>query len=366
MSVTPFAAEARRQQEKENKRAAAERKLDFIWADNIEPGIDMPGVIDGLLETVGVTVLYGESGSGKTFCVIDITGHVAANMPWRGMEVEQGVVVYVAAEGPKSVQRRVWAWKRHHGLEHLPLVVVRSPINLLNGDVAALLAMIKEIQKQHGRISMVVIDTLNRAMIGNENASDDMGAFVDACASIRDTIQTHVLIVHHSGKDLAKGARGHSSLRAATDVELEVTKAGATGSIRVSKSRDGIEGPVYHFSLEAIELGTNAKGRMVTTCVAIEVDDAGIPQRRRKLGKNEQIVFDALAAAIADGPEPTPAAPDIPFHAKGVSMQRWKVACERYFPEMETNRRNEAVGRAIKTLVSDQIVCHAGGFVWVA
>ena len=32
--------------------------------------------------------------------------------------------------------------------------------------------------------------------------------------------------VHHCGKDAARGAGGHSSLRAATDVELEITRSG--------------------------------------------------------------------------------------------------------------------------------------------
>ena len=69
----------------------------------------------------------------------------------------------------------------------------------------------------------MVVDTLARAMTGNENAPEDMGSFVAACGRIREACEGHVLVVHHCGKDAAKGARGHSSLRAATDVELEVT-----------------------------------------------------------------------------------------------------------------------------------------------
>ena len=75
-------------------------------------------------------------------------------------------------------------------------------------------------REQHGRVALVVIDTLARAMTGNENAPEDMGRFVAACGRIREACEGHVLIVHHCGKDQARGARGHSSLRAATDVEL--------------------------------------------------------------------------------------------------------------------------------------------------
>src|SRR3954453_7378978 len=115
-----------------------------------------------------MTVLYGESGSGKPFVALHLPCHVAAGMPWRGMDVEQGVVVYVAAEAPESVQRRVWAWKRHHDVEHLPLVVVTSNVDLLNGDTEALLELISDLRERHGRIALVVIDTLARAMTGNE------------------------------------------------------------------------------------------------------------------------------------------------------------------------------------------------------
>lgn len=243
------------------------RTLDAVWADDIDLALDAGGVVDGLLPLEGMTVLYGESGAGKTFNALDLACHVAAGMPWRGMAVEQGVVVYVAAEAPSSVKRRIWAWKKHHEhrIERLPVLVVQSSIDLLNGDTNNLVAKVRQTAHQHGRIAMVVIDTLARAMIGNENAPDDMGRFVAATAAIREAARTHVLVVHHSGKDTAKGARGHSCLRAATDVELEVTP----GCIKVTKARDDEGGRTYGFRLEPFELGVNAKGRTVATCVAV-------------------------------------------------------------------------------------------------
>src|SRR5215218_8908403 len=119
---------------------AAPRILATIWADAIEISLDSGGLVDGLLARTGMTVIYGESGSGKTFVVLDIACYVAAGRPWRGMAVEQGVVVYVAAEAPASIERRVWAWKNHHGADHLPLLVVQSSVDLLTSDVDAVLA----------------------------------------------------------------------------------------------------------------------------------------------------------------------------------------------------------------------------------
>src|SRR4051794_14455624 len=87
-----------------------------IWADEISIDIEGTGLVDGLLPLTGMSVEYGESGAGKTFCAVDLAGHVATGMPWRGREVEQGIVVYIAAESPESIKRRLVAWKLFHGV----------------------------------------------------------------------------------------------------------------------------------------------------------------------------------------------------------------------------------------------------------
>jgi hypothetical protein len=250
-----------------------------------------------------MTVLYAESGAGKTFVAVDMACRIATGMPWRGKDVEQGIVVYVAAEAPSSVQRRIYAWRQRHEVEKLPVFVVHSTINLLGpDDTGALTGQIKAIIESRGPVRLIIIiDTLARVMVGNENAPGDMGKFVGACDRIRETTGSHVMVVHHSGKDVARGARGHSSLRAGTDVEMEITKADSTGCIRIGKNRDEGDESTFGFKLEVVELGVNSKGRMVTTCVAAEVD--AVPGDRNKASKprlptSAKIVIDALKAAL--------------------------------------------------------------------
>jgi hypothetical protein len=303
--VVPFQAKARRE-----KPGRAPRELSTVWADDIVLELDAGGLVDGLLGITGLTVLYGESGAGKTFVVLDLACHVAAGLPWRGMEVEQGVVVYVAAESPESVKRRLWAWKRHHGVERLPVLVVQSTVDLLNGDAETLAGLLAGLREKHGRLALVVVDTLARAMTGNENAPDDMGRFVAACGRLREAGETHVLVVHHSGKDAARGARGHSSLRAATDVELEVTSGEGGGAVRVTKHRDEAGGAAYGFRLEPVELGTNAKGRTVTTCVAVESETPAASKtaeaRPRRLNDKGRLLLQAVEKAVKYAAERPP------------------------------------------------------------
>ena len=59
--------------------------LSTIWADEIEIDLSGGGLIDGLLSNTGLTVLYGESGAGKTFVTLNISCYIAAGRPWRGM-----------------------------------------------------------------------------------------------------------------------------------------------------------------------------------------------------------------------------------------------------------------------------------------
>ena len=274
----------------------------------IELNVDDCGVIEGHMPRTGLGVSYGESGSGKTFVVLDRACHVAAGLLWRGMEVEQGVVIYIAAESPESVKRRVWAWKRHHGVEYLPLLIVQTSVDMLNGSTADLVELVTTVTTEHGHVAMVVVDTLARAMIGNENSPDDMGAFVSACGALREAGDTFVLIVHHCGKNTALGARGHSCLRAATDFEEEITLSeDGDGSIRVTKSRDDCSGGVLGFRLDTFELGMNRKGRFVTTCVVRATDPPpkGKPKAPPKvpIGAVQRVLVDELRKLDRRHPE---------------------------------------------------------------
>ncbi|HEX2526920.1 MAG TPA: AAA family ATPase [Geminicoccus sp.] len=342
------------------------RELTTVWSDEYQLILSEPGLVDGLLPSEGMTVLYAESGAGKTFVAVDLSCCIATGRSWRRMDVDPGIVIYVAAEAPESVQRRLYAWRRHHKVDHLPVLVVHSTINFLDtSDTDAVIAKAKAIAESHGPVKLTVVDTLARAMVGNENAPDDMGAFVAACGKIREATGGHVLVVHHCGKDLARGARGHSSLRAATDVELEITNVDGVGVIRVGKNRDESGEATFGFVLDVIELGINSRGRTVTTCVARAVEAPQAQEKRRELGPNEKIVFDALAAALTDHGQVAAASHDIRPGTRVVPTEKWQEAALRYLPHPELKRKTEAFTRSLTSLVAHSHVRHVGGFAWI-
>ena len=152
------------------------------------------------------------------------------------------------------------------------MAVVPCPVDLLNtkADTNDLIDLIEQVEDDCGqKVKFVVIDTLSRALAGgNENSPDDMGVFVMNVDKIRHATKTHLCIVHHSGKDRARGARGHSLLRAGTDTELEV----ANNQLKSTKQRDRENGPPLAFDLIVHSLGTNKYGEDVTSCVLEELE----------------------------------------------------------------------------------------------
>jgi hypothetical protein len=272
-------------------------RLPFFWFHDAQPNLDANDFVEGLLTSSAMSVIYGPSNCGKTFFVVDLALHVALGREWRGRAVDRGAVVYLSLEGAQGIRNRLAAFRRHHELdgEQLPFVAMPQPVNLLNedADVHAVIELVNHVAHETGlHVAMVIVDTLSRAMAGgNENSPEDMTAIVGNCDRIRDATGAHVCIVHHSGKDEARGARGHSSLRAATDTEIEITREDGSDSsnVRVAKQRDLEAAEPFAFTLRSVPLGTNRRGKDVTSCVVLGAEKDSV----RGLSR------DAIARAFA-------------------------------------------------------------------
>ena len=244
-------------------------------------------IVKGVLPEAELVVLFGESGSGKSFLALDLAMAVALGIPWRERRVRQGRVVYIAAEGAGGFRNRCQAYGQVKGLDlhALPFDVIPDAPNLLLKDDA--LAVARAI----GRAEVVVVDTFAQVTPGgNENAGEDMGKALAHCKGIHRATGALVLLVHHSGKDASKGARGWSGLRAAADAELEVIRHPGGRLVRTSKQKDGEDGLSWGFGLDVVTIGQDEDGDPLTSCVVVEqaLRVAGAPARL--LGPTELIV----------------------------------------------------------------------------
>lgn len=166
-----------------------------------------------------------------------------------------------------------------------------------------------------------------------------MGLVIDRFDRIRRECDAHFMLIHHSGKNSAAGARGWSGVRAAVDVEIEVTDLAAGRCAEITKDRDlGSKGERIGFTLESVEMGRSKWGASVSTCV---VAAAAAPVRRdsKKLGPVEG----AIVGFLRDRKEATKKS-EVVTHFKDLYQKA-------------------SVYRAIKNLVSTRHIQEADGSV---
>lgn len=279
------------------------RQIPFIYADDIQATLDTKDFVESLLRENEFSVTYGESNCGKTFFMLDLAMHVALGMEWRGLEVDQGGVIYAALEGGHGTKNRIIAFKEHHKVSgHIPLAVIPSNLNFLdvNGDLTALVEGIKQESNKLGGVKLIVVDTLARAISGgDENSSMDMGQLIINADILRSLTGAHINFIHHSGKDAAKGARGHSSLRAAVDTEIEISRENieSPSIVKVVKQREMEIIDDMAFTLSSTTLGLNRRGREVTSCVVLPAE-ATKKSIVKTLTPIQSFIFEAIVEAV--------------------------------------------------------------------
>ena len=244
-------------------------------AELFSAGPEPQWLIKGLLPQAELAVVYGEPGSGKSFMALDLAMAVARGTEWRSKRVRQGRVIYVAAEGGGGFRKRLRAYAQQHaiGLAGMPFgVVSAAPNMLLKADAVELIKAIREAADGE-HVALVVLDTFAQVMPGgNENSGEDVGRALAHCKAIHAATGALVVLVHHSGKDVTKGARGWSGLRAAADVELEVRRLPSARLLRVAKQKDGDDQGEWGFDLAVLEVGQDSDGEAITSCAVIDAE----------------------------------------------------------------------------------------------
>lgn len=191
--------------------------------------------MDGIIPKMGLFMLYGPPKAGKSFTSLDMAAHIALGRDWNDRGVHQCNQLYVVAEGFAGFAGRVNSWAEYHGATSLDgLYWYPGAINLSDQtQVYDLAQYAVELEAK-----VVWLDTFARCAVGvEENSAKDMGLVVANLDYIRDTIEGAVGVVHHSGKDASKGARGSTALFGAVDAQIEV-KGGDTVKVTLTDSKD--------------------------------------------------------------------------------------------------------------------------------
>ena len=183
-------------------------------------------LIHKTLPVIGLATLIGAPSSYKTFIAIEIAACIATGHDFYGRKCKQGKILYLTGEGKSGFGKRIKAWEQKRGcsIPNNDFATIVDPV-MLNENLPGLREALLNHQDEYGKLSLIVIDTLNRTMAGDENSSKDMGQFVQACTQLINEFELCCLVLHHTGKSANNGARGHSSLLGATDIGMEVKRS---------------------------------------------------------------------------------------------------------------------------------------------
>jgi hypothetical protein len=319
--------------------------------------------VRGVLPSHGVCAVFGASGSGKSFLTLDMAAAIAEGGAWFGYRVKPAPVAYAVLEGEGGFRLRVAAWEQANA-RPLPdaLRLVLQGFKLTEAqDVRDLAAAVLAL----GAGAVTIVDTLNRAAPGaDENSSQDMGAIIEGAKELQRLTAGLVVLVHHSGKDAARGMRGHSSLIAALDAAIEVTRTDDRREWKVTKAKDGEDGNAHAFRLEVVELGEDEDGEGVTSCVVKEdATPEGATRSRVPKGGNQRIAYDALCELLKKSH--TFGRAGAPAYRPCVELE---PSVEAIAPRLmcEPVRKKERTRQALTGLVATGVLCCREGWLWMA
>lgn len=236
-------------------------------------------LINGIIPERGLSILYGEPKSGKSFWALDAAEAVALRRP----------VVYIAAEGESGYQYRHAAWMKFHKItKPSQLYFWVRPVKMMQkSEVEAFIEIIAGLNPH-----LIVVDTLARCMSGgDENSQKDMNAFVESCDLLRERLRSAVLVLHHTNK--GGDIRGSTVLIGAADSVFELKNK--EGKVKVQcqfiKDSEPFETQMLKRVDVPLEPGYSSCVLIPATAVKTNTDE---------LTPNEKVVIEWLSGAMFD------------------------------------------------------------------
>tara|TARA_R100000664_G_scaffold11765_1_gene19000 strand:- start:1676 stop:3655 length:1980 start_codon:yes stop_codon:yes gene_type:complete len=284
-----------------------QRALRFYHAKEAIDNIETPRwIIRNVAEEDSIIGMFGSPKAGKSFVAIDMACCVATGKDWHEKTTKEGLVLYLCAEGHRNLAKRLLSWsvlnktslddsKFHYSDRG---VSIQDPLDaeLMRNEALVLQDLYKEPPK------LVIIDTVARNFVGNENSTEDMNSFIYSVDRwLREEFRCGVLLVHHTGHNEKGRGRGSSVLPAALDAELRVKKNDgldhADWSLDLEqtlvKDGRGISPMRFQFQeCEFMEL-KDEDGYPTTSGGLISIPYEAKPEKKA-LGKNQEFLLNAL------------------------------------------------------------------------
>jgi hypothetical protein len=342
-----------------------ERKYRFrlVSFQNMRPGLEPVYLVDELIPSAGLVLVWGKQKTYKSFWLLDLMLHVAMGWTYRDRAVRQGAVIYCAFEGAHGYKGRIEALRRHYGITDdaaVPLYIMPGQADLIHDEKM----LIADFREQLGDTvpTIVVLDTLNRSLKGSENSDEEMTKYTRAAEAIRAAFGCVVIIVHHCGYDETH-SRGHTSLPAAVDAELSVTRGEGSPLflVTVKNMRDGPEGTSVKCRAQTVPLDADQNGRPRTS-IAIVPDDSPVdPSQKGRKDAAYPALMNVLRLAIAS--HGIQFQPDGKMPVRAVAEREIRTLFYRHYIDAEDDTQKSdgaqkmAFKRALRKAIESGAVC---------
>jgi hypothetical protein len=322
--------------------------------------------------SANIVVIYGAPGTYKSFLALDMLLSIATAQPWHGRKADQALVVYVAAEGGAGVLKRVQAWSKYHGVENLDLFnLIPSPCLLdSEEELEQFLEALNTLQQMPG---VIVIDTLARSMIGDENHAGDINRIINACTRIIKQTGAQIILIHHTGKDESRGARGSIALTGASDAMFKVKEV-AERQVVLTCERQKDDEPFKGliFRMETAETGyLDTDHQFIKSLVPILDSEAKPDKKTTRPGIKGQakIALDAFNKALKEkGEQPIPEILNqmdpVATQGQVVHEDHWRVYAYKMGITDKENSKRMAFHRAREKLLDENILKSWDGYFW--
>lgn len=359
-----------------------------IWGEPRKGGQPYEYLIKGIVPRFETVLIYGASQSGKSFFTFDLAMAVARGVPFAGRRTRKGLVIYCAAEaGVGFVDLRMPAYGQHHGIPagRLPFVCLTRKFDLF-GNEPELVDLIAEIKHHAAQFDVpleaVVIDTLNKTTPGmDEISGKDVGVVMKRLERIREECNCGLWLVHHKNA-AGTGPRGHTSLYAAFETAIEVSRAMSEKDsddrpirfARLAKQREGEDGIVWRFVLPSVEIGRDVEGDAMTSCVvAPPAGQQTIAERpnmalgaARPPSPQQSNILRALLKALSERGEATPPGLGLPRSITTVTrVGHWYDAYRQTAAEQSDDAIKQAMKRASDHWLEKRVIGRNNPYVWI-
>lgn len=295
--------------------AGLERMIERLRKDGVRPVVDVPEYVDWgkvvaapstepdwcvpfLVESRASVSLIGPAKVGKSLLTLEAAASLAAGRSFLGVDLTPTPVVYLDWENsPALVGGRLANMgftAQQLGLLHYECFPQIGTLDTVSGAQAVLDRVTSSEAK------LVVIDTLQRVLTGEENSSQGIRDMYRHLMVPLRRMGVASLRLDHSGKDLTRGPRGSSAKLDDVDVVWQLSEREGMFALTRTHSRSGLgpaglllrrdSNPLRHeVHRELTESDRVARDALTAEDLIEALDELDVPQNVGRLKAGEAL-----------------------------------------------------------------------------